>query len=66
MNALAVQNPHHKCDLGNNLRMIQSLTRETIFDCNNNYYNYYTEITLYLRVYALQLTLQVLLAIYIV
>ena len=27
MNALAVQNPHHKCDLGNNLRMIQSLTK---------------------------------------
>ena len=36
----------HKCDLGNNLRMIQSLTKkflETIFDCNNNYYNYYTD-----------------------
>ena len=24
MNPLAVQNPHHECDLGNNLRMIQS------------------------------------------
>ena len=29
MNALAVQNPRHKCDLENNLRMIQSLTRKT-------------------------------------
>ena len=28
INAHAVQNPHHKCDLGNNLRMIQSLTRK--------------------------------------
>ena len=25
MNALTVQNPRHKCDLGKNLRMIQSL-----------------------------------------
>ena len=28
MNALAVQNPRHKYDLGNNLRTIQSLTRK--------------------------------------
>ena len=30
MNALtlAVQNPNHKCDFENNLRMIQSLTRK--------------------------------------
>ena len=67
MNALAVQNPRHKCDLGNNLRMIQSLTshKEITADniCNNNYYNYYTEIILYLCVCALQLTLEVLLSI---
>ena len=53
MNAPAVQNPRHKCDLGNNSRMIQSLTKkylQTIFDCNNNYYNYYSEIILYLCV----------------
>ena len=40
-------------------RMIQSPTRKTIFDCNNNYYNYYTKIILYLCVCALQLTLKV-------
>ena len=34
---------------------------QTIFDRNNNYYNYYTEIILYLCVSVLQLTLQVLL-----
>ena len=53
MNALAVQNPCHKCDLGNNLRMIQSLTRkllQKISDCSINYYSYYTEIILYLCV----------------
>ena len=30
MNALAVQNPRHKCDLGNNLRTIQSPTRKQL------------------------------------
>ena len=60
MNALAVQNPRHKCDLGNNLRVIQSLTRR-------QYLTVIIIITViilrYLCVCALQLTLQVLLAI---
>ena len=36
---------------------------EKIFECNNPYYSYYTEIILYLCVCALQVTLQVQLAI---
>ena len=30
MNALAVQNPRHKCDLENNLKIIQSVTDKKI------------------------------------
>ena len=71
MNALAVQNPRHKCNFGNNLSRNDSVTDREItadnikFDSNNNYY---TEIILqfvYLCVCVctLQLTLQVLLAI---
>ena len=51
MNALAVQNPPHKCDLGNkNDSATDNKITTDIFDCNNNYYNYYTEIILYLCV----------------
>ena len=41
----------------------KEITADNIY-CNNNYYNYYTEIILYLCVCALQLILQVLLTIY--
>ena len=50
MNALAVQNPRYKCDLGNKN---DSVTDKKITTDNiNNYYNnyYYTEIILYLCV----------------
>ena len=47
MNAITVQNPHHKCDLGNKNDSVTD-KKITIFDCNNNYYNYYTEIILYI------------------
>ena len=46
LNALAVQNPRYKCDLGNK--------NDSVFDCNNNYYNYYR--LYYICVCALQLT----------
>ena len=49
MNALAVQNPCHKCDLGNKNDSVTNKLK-TIFDCNNNYYNYYTKSILYLCV----------------
>ena len=47
MNALAEQNPRHKCDLGNKN---DSVTDKKI--TSDNYYNnyYYTEIILYLCV----------------
>ena len=44
----------HKCDW--ETRMITD--KKIIADNNNNYYNYYTEIMLYMCVYVLQLTLQ--------
>ena len=50
MNALAVQNPRQKCDLGNKSDSVtdKKITADNInFDCNNNYY---TEIILYLCV----------------
>ena len=60
MNALIVQHTHQKCDLGNKNDSVndKKITADIIFDCNNNYYNYYTEI---LYVYAIQLTMQALL-----
>ena len=41
MNALAVQNPHYKCDLGNKKDSVTTpkIWLQTIFDY---YYNYYT------------------------
>ena len=36
MNAITVQNPHHKCDLGNKNDSVTD-KKITIFDCNNNY-----------------------------
>ena len=50
MNALVVQNPRHKND------SVTNKCRQYYFDYNNSYYNYYTEIILYLCVCALQLT----------
>ena len=38
MNALAVQNPPHKCDLGNkNDSVTDNKITTDIFDCINNY-----------------------------
>ena len=48
MNALAVLNPCHKCDLGNKNDSVTD--KKITADCNNNYYNYYTEIILYMCV----------------
>ena len=48
MNPLTVQNPHYKCDLGNKYDSITD--KMVIFHCNNNCYNYYTKIILYLCV----------------
>ena len=53
MNALAVQNPRHKCDWET------LFDKHTILDCNNNNCYYYTEIIiLYVCVCVLQLTVQ--------
>ena len=51
MNALGVENPRHKWDLGNKNDSVtdKKITIDNI-DCNNNYHNYYTEIILYLCV----------------
>ena len=65
MNVLAVQNHCHKCDLGNKNDSVLTIiiAAWTIFDCNNNYYNYYNEIILYMCMW-LQRTLQVLLRVH--
>ena len=65
MNALAVQNPRHKCDLGNDLRMIQSLDKEITGDYILTIIIIITiiiQLLYYICVCVLQLTLQALLA----
>ena len=64
MNALAVQNPRHKCDLGNDLRMIQSLDKEITGDYILTIIIIITiiiQLLYYICVCVLQLTLQALL-----